>query len=296
MKNDDHTISDRQLVKIRRRANLLLARADALGSLPTPVDELIAAADLEIARDVSLDKTFLGRLYKRFVPEEMKRAVEKVLGVMDSRARVIYLDQTVHKNKKPFLSLHEVGHDYLPWQRDTFAILEDSESSLDPDVREQFEREANCFASEVIFQLDRFTNEAADCEFGIKVPINLARRYGASVYSSIRRYVMTHHHPCAVIVFNRVKDGGAEALTLRRCIQSDKFTQTFGNLSVKVQQGPDDFFAQHVPRNKFRMPTSCALNNRNGQQEECLVEAFDSSFQVFFLLYPVANLSRRIAV
>lgn len=287
MKKDDHTISDRQLAKIRRRAKLLLDRANASGKFPTPIDELIAAADLEVARNISLDQSFLGRLYKRFVPEEMKRAVEKVLGVMDSRARMIYLDQTVHNKKKPFLSIHEVGHDYLPWQRDTFAILEDSESSLDPDVREQFEREANCFASEVIFQLDRFTEEAADCKFGIKVPINLARRYGASVYSTIRRYVMTHHHPCAVVVFNRVAADGAKALTLRRCIQSDKFSHRFGKLPVKVQQGPDDYFARHVPHNKFRMPTICILKNRNGEQEECLVEAFDSTFQVFYLIYPV---------
>ena len=209
---------------------------------------------------------------------------------------MIYLDQTVHKKKKPFLSIHEVGHDYLPWQRDTFAILEESESSLDPDVREQFEREANCFASEVIFQLDLFTQEAADCDFGIKVPINLARRYGASVYSSIRRYVMTHHHPCAVVVFNRVDLHGSKVLTLRRCVQSEKFTSRFGKLAVKEQQGPADFFARHVPYNKFRMPTNCTIKNRNGEQEQCLIEAFDSTFQVFYLLYPVTNTANRIAV
>lgn len=292
---DDHSISERQMSKIRRRAKLLLARADAFGVFPTPIDALITSADLELARDVSLDASFLGKIYKRFVPEEIKRAVEKVLGVMDSRARTIYLDQTVHTNKKPFLSLHEVGHDYLPWQRDTFAILEDSKSSLDPDVREQFEREANCFASEVLFQLDLFTQEAADCDFGIKVPIKLAKRYGASVYSAIRRYVMTHHHPCAVIVFDRNAHARA-TLTLRRCIQSTRFTDRFGALHVKQQQEPGDFFSRHAPRNRFRLPTTCALKNRNGHPEECLIEAFDSTFQVFFLLYPVTGLARRIAV
>ena len=81
MKRDDHTITERQLAKIRRRAKLLLNRAEATGRFPTPIDDLITAADLEIARDVSLDQSFLGRLYKRVVPEEVKQAVEKVLGV-----------------------------------------------------------------------------------------------------------------------------------------------------------------------------------------------------------------------
>jgi hypothetical protein len=73
----------------------------------------------------------------------IKLALEKVLGLLDARDRTIYLDQSVHEKKKPFLTLHETGHNYLPWQRDLFAIPEDGESSLDPEVREQFEREAN---------------------------------------------------------------------------------------------------------------------------------------------------------
>lgn len=296
MRKDDHTVSGRQLAKIQRRAELLLSRADAIGRFPTPVDDLVAAANLEVARDVSLDGSFLGRIYKRFVPEEIKRAIEKVLGVLDSRAKTIYLDQTVHSKKKPFLSLHEVGHDYLPWQRDTFAILEDSEASLDPDVQEQFEREANCFASEVLFQLDRFATEAADCGFGIKTPIDLSKRYGSSVYAAIRRYVMTHRHPCAVAVFNRKGTTPGSILGLRRWIQSDLFTQRFGHLSIKDSQGPDDFFVRHLPRNKFRSPTRFTIKNVNGESEECLLEAFDSTFQVFYLIYPVVGLSNRIAV
>ena len=113
---------------------------------------------------------------------------------------------------------------------DTYVILQDTKASLDPDVKDQFEREANCFASEVLFQLDLFTKEAADCTFGIKTPIELAKRYGSSVYSAIRRYVMTHDHPCAVAVFNRPERSDKTTLVLRRWIPSGKFVRRFGQL------------------------------------------------------------------
>src|SRR3712207_6943467 len=48
-------------------------------------------------------------------------------------------------------------------------------SSLDPEVADLFDREANVFAAEVLFQLDAFRDRAADMEFGIFTPVRLAK-------------------------------------------------------------------------------------------------------------------------
>ena len=44
----------------------------------------------------------------------------------------------------------------MPWQKDLYAVIEDSKNSLDPALADLFDREANVFASEVLFQLDGF--------------------------------------------------------------------------------------------------------------------------------------------
>ncbi len=277
---------------IRQQAEKLLQECGAIGRLPTPVNELVATAKLSIEHDVSLDSTFLGRLYKK-LPGPLKRAIDKVLGLLDPQARRIYLDHTTHEKKKPFLSLHEVGHDYLPWQRDTYAILEDSETSLDPDTKDAFEREANCFACEVLFQLDKFRDEAADCDFSIKTPLKLSKRYGSSFYAAARRFVTTHRKGCAVIVFEKptFEIGTGYTLILRRSAESPEFIRRFGVTCWKDAYVPGDLFARIVPHErKFTRPTACKIRNLNGDYEECLVEVFDSTFELFYLVCPINEL------
>jgi Zn-dependent peptidase ImmA (M78 family) len=57
-------------------------------------------------------------------------------------------------------------------------------------VNEQFEREANHFAAEVLFQGDRFDGDLRDLPLAMKSALALAKRYGASwrkVYQQKRR-------------------------------------------------------------------------------------------------------------
>ena len=133
----------------------------------------MAAARLEVARDVSLDQGFLGRLYRK-VTAPIRRAIDKVLGLLDLRDWTIYLDQTVHKNKEPFLCLHETGHEFLPGSGT--RCCEHGQQTFDPEVQDHFEREANVFAREVLFQLGRFEEEVRDCPFGLRTPLDLAKR------------------------------------------------------------------------------------------------------------------------
>ena len=292
MRKDDSSLPAQQRAAIRNRAEMLLREAGALGRFPTPVADLLRAAQLTVEREVSLDRTFLGRFYKR-LPGTIKRAVDKVLGLLDLRERLIYIDRTTHEKRQTFLTLHETAHGCLPWQRDAYALLEDSEGTLDPDVRDLFEREANGFASELLFQLDAFEREAADCGLEIMTPLKLAKRYGSSFYAAARRFVARSHRACAVLVFDgpTYQVGTGYSLSLRRCEQSAKFTQRFGPIQWQENLGPSDFLTRITPvHRKFTQPTRCTLTNLNHEKEECVVEAFDSTFQVFFLLYPVSEL------
>lgn len=296
MRPDDATLDAPGERQVRKYADLLLKKGSAYGRFPTPVGDLVEAADLEIARENALDKVFLGGLYRslpnalKLAPDRLKQALGKVMGLLDRRDRTVHIDKDLHPKKVVFLSIHEVGHDFLPWQRKTFDVLEDSDSELDPETRDRFEREANCFSSDVLFQLDAFTKEAADCAFGLNTPLKLAPRYGASFYATARRYVVTSDRPCALLVFNPPSGGPlGGGLTLRRSAASRAYTRRFGPVQAPAVCGPGSFFFEHRPARKFTPPTPFTLRDLNHETVPALAEAFDSTYEVFYLVYPLTE-------
>lgn len=293
-KPDDCSLTPEQLKVIRKHADRILREAGAHGRFPTPVDELIEAAKLSVEQEVSLDGSFLRRMYHR-VTDPIKHAVDKILGLFDSRQRTIYLDHTAHPSKKVFLKLHETGHGYLPHQRKMFAFIEESNATIDADVRDEFDREANVFASEVLFQLSRFTEDAADCEFGIATPVELSKRFGASCYAAIRRYVATNRRACAVLVLNKpaYEVGNGWSATLRRAFQSADFTIQFGQATWPDSYRPEDVLTSVIATHQgFSSPQVVLLRDLNNDTRRCVVESFNSSYQVFVFLYPESELKR----
>ena len=196
---DDCSLSNRQQRLIRKHAKQALKSADAFGIFPTPIDEIMEAAKVFVADEDLSDEGFIKKMAKA-AGGTLKKALDKVLAVLHVAARLVYLDKAVHVAKLPFLKMHETAHAVLPWQKDIYAVTEDCKKTLAPEIADEFEKEANVFATEVVFQLDTFTNEAADHDIGIMVPVKLKKRYGSSIYSAVRRYVSTHHKACLVLV------------------------------------------------------------------------------------------------
>lgn len=294
-KADDSSLTPEQYEEVRRQARHALQAADAVGVYPTPVGQILEQAQVVVASEDVFSEGFLARI-RRKAGGTLKRALSKVLGVFDAKARLVYIDRAVHAAKLTFLKLHEAGHAVMPWQRDLYGVIEDCGQTLAPDVAEQFEREANVFASEVLFQNEAFTEEAADYPFGIRVPLNLAKKYGASAYSAVRRYVSTHHEACAVLVLNppEATPGDGFTATLRRAIVSRQFSEQFGDLPWAERYTPDDQLGAMVPTGgrKMSRPRAFTLTDRNDQPHECVAEAFATRFQVFILIRPVTSLGR----
>ena len=210
MKNDDSSLLPDQLDNIKSHVQKLLYKADALGELPTPVDQLVRSANLHVnedfvlVNDYKMIRNFTSRIEK--VARQSIHGIKKLLGLLHVPSGEILIDHLQHKNKKTFIKLHEAGHGFLPHQRLVYEIMEDGELELDPDIEELFEHEANNFASEALFQLDKYEKMAADYTISIKTPIDLSKKFGSSVYASTRRYVQTHFSPLALGIYNKIED------------------------------------------------------------------------------------------
>lgn len=302
MKADDSSLDSDQYRTVHDAAKKLLDRADARGRFPTPVGDLMEAAGLRLAPVSMFDEIAMLR-YLRDKGEQverlLRRAKEKILGILDVHADTVHVDDTVSKEKQTFVKLHETGHNEIQHQKGLFRWIQDCRAHLAPDVAELFEREANTFATIVLFQDDGFARMVADEPFGIKVPMKVSKKFGGSVYAGIREYVRRSDRACAVIVLDppQMRDDVGRVAMVRRIEMSQEFSRQFGALNLPdVLTFVDDLmrFVPLVDR-KMSRPDTYSLPDLNGEGREIVGEGFSTPFNTFILIHATATLRRTVS-
>ena len=287
---DYSTLTPVQYSLVRKVAERALRDAGALGIFPTPIANIMDVARVQEVKEDVLNESFIQKLRTKMsgAGSLVRTALSKVLGLFHASEGLIFIDRTLMEVKKQFVRLHECAHGYLPWQRGMYAVVEDCEKSLDPDVADAFDREANVFASEVLFQLDAFHLEARDHAFSIFTPVKLSKKFGASIYSTVRQYVSKSDKCCAVIVLNppEIAPGAGFQCALRRVIVSPSFATTFGQVGWPERFGPDDQVGAMVPigSRKSSGKRTILLRDANGNERGCVAESFTQGYQVFVLV------------
>jgi hypothetical protein len=213
--------------EIEVAAKELLGKAGAMGSYPTPVDDIVAAASLTEPSESLLGESVLGQAPK-YLRAVMQRLGGRILGLLDRRTREVHLDPAINlEGRRRFIRLHEAGHDSLPWQGD--LAFADNSRTLSPQVRQLWELEANSFAAEVMFQGNRLAEDAADLQIGLAAVIDLHDRFGASLRSTFWRYAERNGDTVAGIVLGHQPES-IEPVRFQRheLIRSSRFAARFG--------------------------------------------------------------------
>ena len=293
---DDSTLDPEDLRAVEEQAHRLLDRADAWDRYPVPVDDILSAARVRLAPTSAFDAAAIVSYLKEKTADagaRIKSAISKVFGLYDAAEAVIHVDDTVVEAKQTFLKLHETGHHDMPVHRKMFRIFQDCKKTLAPDVADHFEREANNFARFLLFKGRTFAEHAADCPFEIKTPMTLARTFGASVYAAAREFARTNPRACVVFVLEPLEnheDFGFRA-PVRRIEPSPAYVAQFGRPTVNVVTR-DHLLWPVVPiHRKMTKAVPLTITDLNGQRHECLAEAFDTTYNILILLYPVTALT-----
>lgn len=304
MKPDDSSLSPYDLQVIEERARRLLNEADAWNRFPVPIDDLLAAANVKVASHSMFDAANILAYLKGKAAQaasaamNIKSAVSKVFGLYDAGDNLIHIDETVTESKQNFLKLHETGHHDIPTHKKLFRFFQDCKKTLSPDIADQFEREANNFARFALFKGDTYHQLAADCAFEIKTPMKLAKKFGASVYASVREFARTNPRACIVYVLEQpefIKGDGFRA-QIRRIEPSPTFREQFG-VPAETVITPDHHLGPIVPiGRKMTKPTTLSIVDRNGVSHECVAEAFDTTYNVLILLYPTKALTGTVVL
>ena len=286
---NDCSLDASQMATVEKHAALLLKEAAALYIFPTPIDRLMAAAKLTVVDDSFLDEGVIAQFMRSAKSKitTIKSALSKIMAMIHPGDKIVLIDKGTPSVKMPFIKLHEAGHGVLPHQKKAYSLIQDCELTLHPDITELFEREANVFAAEVLFQGNLFADEAHQSAFGMKVPIDLAKKYGASNYSAFRRYVSTSPHACCLLVLEPVVIGDGNQFTaeVRRIIPTTTFHAIFDGerFGSAIHQS---HILGHIVPVKRRMTASrkIKLTDRNGNRRNCTAEAFDAKHHIFILI------------
>ena len=299
VQTDDSNLDPHELRAVQLAARRALDRASGWGVYPTPIADVLTAANIKVAPASIFDprrimEYLIGKAESTAVA--VRSAISKMFGVADTLDNTIHIDHTVRESKQNFLKLHEAGHLELPAHRKIFRIFQDCEKMLDPDISDLFEREANNFARFVMFQGDGYRDMAADHALTIKTPMKLASKFGASIYASCREFARTNHRACAVYVLEPITyhpETGPRA-EVRRIEVSRSFAQQFGQPAEMIITRRHSLGRVLPIGRKMTRATPVSMTDLNGHAHECLAEAFDTTFNVLILVYPARALTPNV--
>jgi Zn-dependent peptidase ImmA (M78 family) len=274
---------------IARRTEKLLRAADANDRLPTPVEDIVAAAKLTEAEESWLSESALAG-----VPDYLAGKIRKLRGrahaALDRRTHEIHISPHIdHDGQRRFKTLHEVTHDILPWQED--VAYADDGMTLSWSTRQEFEQEANQGGAELLFQRELFQTAAADYVVGFPAIVELSGRFGSSIHAAFRRYVETHKRPMAGVVLDKSPcQPDPLGYKRREALSSAAWTERYDSPShwPKILVGAPYSFVNDInlltslssPKPTMTYP------NLNSEPTDLRVELFSNSYKVFVLLWP----------
>ena len=214
-------------------ARRALRAADAIGQLPTPINDLLAAAKIgNLKIDEEVKQSFSARLIGA-ARQEFDSMWQKIRGIADLRERITYVDENTTQPRILFAKGHELGHEVLLWHHLDPGRFDD-EKSLTFEAEEIFDMEANFFSAEVIFQGSNFTRIVRDYTVSFDSIFHLADMHGASRHATAWRYVEEQDESVALVMYWPSKFN-SEILRRGKVVASSNFLRKFSDIDLPSQ-------------------------------------------------------------
>ena len=112
-KSDDSRLDPDSLRAVEERASKLLDRSCAWDRFPTPIEDILQAAQLHVAPSSAFDPARILTYIRKKTADAakyLKSALSKVFGIYDADEYIIHIDDTVVETKQNFLDLKDAIH------------------------------------------------------------------------------------------------------------------------------------------------------------------------------------------
>lgn len=264
---------------IRAQVLALLRKADVLGTIPTPLDQVMEIAGLVAAGEIVLTEQERRDLRAR-IGSIVDTVLSRLKGAIHLRTSEIWVQPDLYMLKKRFVVSHEIGHDILPAHRE-LAYLDDA-TRLRPDVRLRYEREANHAAIEILAQGDALRREADDSALDVTRLSELSAKYQISMQAVSRYVVEETRRPAALAIHFRGASGNVGPVHIY-C--SDSFETQFEWSALRllpreVRIAADDARQSGETR-------TVQVPDLSGALVELAVEAIDTPYALIAIFLPI---------
>lgn len=265
----------------------LLVETGTAGGLPTNERKLLKFLGLEqLSFDFAAELGFLK------VPETPSGELRAALHLGE---RVVATQSGLGDKRTRFSIFHEIAHCVLPEHRS--RIFVDTDQTLSFWTKLRFEREANQFAADLLFQGNRFSEQAVGLDTSLATIIDIAPLYGASFEAAFRRYAESHVVPCALIVYDKVA-GSDESFVedddfrIHYMVSSASFRKLyFSGVSMSDETcKASEIFHQNFHRVGQIVGTELSVGSAEKEKFRFETEVFDNGYKIFqFLKRPITK-------
>lgn len=269
----------------------LLLEAGAAGDLPTNPAKLLGYLKLG---QLSFD--FAQELGGIAGAQDLPHNLRAILSPKD---RIIATHSAMAESRTRFSIFHEIGHFVLPeHQRQLFA---DDDKTLSWWTKSRLEGEANRIAAELLFQGNRFSEEALNKGISVRTVLDLAPKYGASYEAGLRRYTERHILPLALVVYEKVASPEEtyiddDQYRIHYTITSPTFRKLFFS-GLTLTEGTCGASEIYEP-NLFLRPgqvieKEIKIERENGNPWRFATEVFSNGYKIFQLFTRPLEKKRR---
>ena len=281
-------ITNSDLLSIRSEAERFLA-THGFSTPPLSPDQALAARNLEVAQ-LSLDDL----LVKAHLPPEDHQGIQAML---DAEARAVAFKRGLPAKKKNWGSLHEVAHEFLPWQRELLYCC--PLLWLPASVQKQFEAEADVFAAEAFFFGQQFHKQAYAGDLDLTTAIELATSvYGTSLHSTFAHYVEESPLPRCLLVWKSERTNGNPLPNGKAALHYYVKSKGFhGHVDPGLLADPDGVVTELFTNSTLGVTKhEMILTDESGEEYRAQAESFTNSYTVFTLISQPTRKSVQVAV
>lgn len=260
----------------------LLIEAGAAGVLPTNPAKLLGYLKLE-----QLTFDFARELGGVAGSSDLPHNLRAMLSPKD---RIVATHSGMAEARTRFSIFHEIGHFILPeHQEELFA---DDDRTLSWWTKSRFEGEANRLAAELLFQGNRFSEEALAMNTSVHSVLDLAPKFGASFEAGLRRYTEKHILPLALVVYDKVSQPAEtyiddDQYRIHYTITSPAFRKLFfSSLSLSEETcSATDIYEPHLYLRPGQVVEKEMKIDREGQMPwRFETEIFSNGYKLFQLI------------